>query len=342
MFRFPISPRTLLLAAVSVSLAQAIRCLNKPEPTPNCRGPGFKPNKYVTCGPCAAARIAKPELVRKKSSTYIQKERPVKKGLQPPKLSSPPANQASAASNDGDAIQQLVHAKELHVALDQVLNPFLTDVTARVSLKNKSLRLDAVAELLKSGEGALRKGDRFSTPCGNDGEIAHITEGRIMVFYNKCSECVTRKDVSRTSFGKCKNPAVHVKYLRGEVTDASSHLINWFERTTYEILYDRKRRLSPSFPLIDLVSRKDEYQLRVDDRVWEDGWKDAGTITEITRDRVMVKTAKGIIDASSHLICKIQTVQKEPKTQRRRVMERLLHYENFYSSGAEGHPRYFN
>merc|ERR1712000_66065 len=27
---------------------------------------------------------------------------------------------------------------------------------------------------------------------------------------------------------------------------------------------------------------------------------------------------------------------------RRRVAERLLHYENFYSSGAEGHPRYFN
>merc|ERR1711964_310892 len=26
---------------------------------------------------------------------------------------------------------------------------------------------------------------------------------------------------------------------------------------------------------------------------------------------------------------------------RRRLAERLLHYENFYSSGAEGHPRYY-
>jgi len=30
------------------------------------------------------------------------------------------------------------------------------------------------------------------------------------------------------------------------------------------------------------------------------------------------------------------------KGRRRRVAERLLHYENFYSSGAEGHPRYYN
>merc|ERR1712098_739818 len=37
--------------------------------------------------------------------------------------------------------------------------------------------------------------------------------------------------------------------------------------------------------------------------------------------------------------CTIHSIQKSG---RRRVMERLLHYENFYSSGAEGHPRYYN
>merc|ERR1711964_621327 len=31
-----------------------------------------------------------------------------------------------------------------------------------------------------------------------------------------------------------------------------------------------------------------------------------------------------------------------PKSRRRRVMERLPHYENHYSSGKDGHPRYYN
>merc|ERR1711964_291400 len=31
-----------------------------------------------------------------------------------------------------------------------------------------------------------------------------------------------------------------------------------------------------------------------------------------------------------------------PKSRHRRVMERLLHYENYYSSGKDGHPRYYN
>jgi len=47
----------------------------------------------------------------------------------------------------------------------------------------------------------------------------------------------------------------------------------------------------------------------------------------------------GMIELDNSLINKYQKFRKTPG---RRLMERLLHYEEFYSSGADGHPRYFH
>jgi len=50
-------------------------------------------------------------------------------------------------------------------------------------------------------------------------------------------------------------------------------------------------------------------------------------------------TLQSEIDAMEQ---QLQPGSSNSRIVRRRVLERLLHYENYYSSGAEGHPRYYN
>merc|ERR1711964_10441 len=67
-----------------------------------------------------------------------------------------------------------------------------------------------------------------------------------------------------------------------------------------------------------------------------------GEITAITgRGKVKVRWAEGLHNISDSKIDRFQR-NAAIAGRRRRVMGRLLYYENFYSSGAEGHPRYFN
>merc|ERR1711964_345 len=67
-------------------------------------------------------------------------------------------------------------------------------------------------------------------------------------------------------------------------------------------------------------------------------------IIEINNDKVgdqdaLIKEARQKLEQLSAMT---ETLQSHPKAKlRRRLADRLLHYENYYSSGADGHPRLY-